>query len=55
MDNYSGECLILKVETSLPGAKPVQNAHIERFNGKFLDECLNLHWFGSIAEAESVV
>ena len=37
-----------------PG-KPVQNAYIESFNGKFRDECLNEHWFGSIAEAESVV
>ena len=27
-----------------PG-KPVQNAFIESFNGKFRDECLNEHWF----------
>ena len=25
-----------------PG-KPTQNAHMESFNGKFRDECLNLH------------
>lgn len=25
--------------------KPVQHAHIESFNGKFRDECLNQHWF----------
>ena len=37
-----------------PG-KPVQNVYIESFNGKFRDECLNEHWFSSIAEAESVV
>ena len=37
-----------------PG-KPVQNAYIESFNGKFRDECLNEHWFSSIGEAESVV
>ena len=30
-----------------PG-KSVQNAYIESFNGKFRDECLNEHWFGSI-------
>lgn len=29
-----------------PG-KPVQNAFVESFNGKFRDECLNLHWFRS--------
>lgn len=33
-----------------PG-KPTQNAFIESFNGKFRDECLNEHWFGSLAEA----
>ena len=34
-----------------PG-KPVQNAHVESFNGKVRDEFLNEHWFGSIAEAQ---
>ena len=29
-----------------PG-KPVQNASIESFNGRFQDECLNGHWFRS--------
>ncbi|MEV1653851.1 transposase, partial [Pseudomonas aeruginosa] len=33
-----------------PG-KPTQNAFIESFNGKFRDECLNEHWFCSLAEA----
>jgi putative transposase len=33
-----------------PG-KPTQNAFIESFNGKFRDECLNEHWFLSLAEA----
>ncbi len=37
-----------------PG-KPVQNAYIESFNGKFRDECLNEHWFTSLAHARSVV
>ena len=37
-----------------PG-KPVQNAYIESFNGKFRDECLNEHWFGSLAEAQAIV
>jgi len=30
-----------------PG-KPNENAHIESFNGKFRDECLNEHWFITI-------
>ncbi len=31
-----------------PG-KPNQNAYIESFNGRFRDECLNEHWFTSLA------
>ena len=37
-----------------PG-KPVQNAFIESFNGKFRDECLNEHWFVSLQEAQVVI
>ena len=33
-----------------PG-KPVQNAYIESFNGKFRDECLSQHWFLSLPDA----
>jgi putative transposase len=32
-----------------PG-KPNENAYIESFNGKFRDECLNEHWFISLAQ-----
>ncbi|HFD4192214.1 IS3 family transposase [Pseudoxanthomonas mexicana] len=37
-----------------PG-KPMQNGYIESFNGKFRDECLNEHWFTSLAQARKVV
>lgn len=37
-----------------PG-KPTQNAYIESFNGKFRDECLNEHWFQSLAHAKVVI
>lgn len=37
-----------------PG-KPTQNAYIESFNGKFRDECLNEHWFASLAEARALI
>jgi putative transposase len=37
-----------------PG-KPMQNAFVESFNGHFRDECLNEHWFGSLAEARDVI
>jgi putative transposase len=37
-----------------PG-KPVQNAHIESFNGKLRNECLNLEWFTNLKEAREVI
>jgi transposase InsO family protein len=37
-----------------PG-KPNQNAHIESFNGRLRDECLNEHWFVSLAHAKVVI
>jgi putative transposase len=100
VDDYSRECLVSEVDTSIPGArvvsvleqlreirglpevmvmdngpefagkaldawayqrgvnlhfiepgKPVQNAFIESFNGRFRDECLNEHWFISLEDA----
>jgi putative transposase len=36
-----------------PG-KPMQNAFVESFNGKFRDECLSQHWFVSLEEARNV-
>ena len=33
-----------------PG-KPIQNAHIESFNGRLRDECLNSHWFLTLLDA----
>jgi len=32
-----------------PG-KPIENAYVESFNGKFRDECLNEHWFVNLVE-----
>ena len=37
-----------------PG-KPVQNAVMESFNGRFRDECLNQHWFLSLADARQTI
>jgi transposase InsO family protein len=37
-----------------PG-KPNQNAYIESFNGRFRDECLNEHWFTSVAHARALI
>ncbi len=35
--------------------KPTQNAYVESFNGRFREECLNEHWFTSLAHAEVVI
>ena len=37
-----------------PG-KPMQNGYLESFNGKFRDECLNVHWFRSLADARQTI
>jgi putative transposase len=37
-----------------PG-KPIENAFVESFNGKFRDECLNEHWFVSVGEARALI
>ena len=37
-----------------PG-KPNQNAYIESFNGRFRDECLNEHWFMTLAHAKAII
>jgi len=69
VDDYTRECMAIEVDRSLPGArvvrgvelrfirpgKPIENAYVESFNGKFRDECLNEHWFVSLAEAKTVI
>jgi putative transposase len=37
-----------------PG-KPIENAYVESFNGKCRDECLNEHWFVSLADAKAAI
>ncbi len=37
-----------------PG-KPIENAYVESFNGKFRDECLNEHWFVSLVDAKATI
>jgi putative transposase len=35
--------------------KPNQNVCVESFNGRLCDECLNEHWFTSLAHARAVI
>jgi putative transposase len=37
-----------------PG-RPMQNGHIEAFNGRFRDECLNANWFLNLVTARTQV
>ena len=42
------------LDFSRPG-KPTDNAFIESFNGSFRDECLNVNWFLSLADAQEKI
>lgn len=42
------------LDYSRPG-KPTDNPFIESFNGKFRDECLNVHWFLSLEDAQEKI
>lgn len=44
----------VKLEFIQPG-KPQQNAFIESFNGTLRDDCLNLHWFTSLDQAQDAI
>jgi putative transposase len=44
----------VQLEFSRAG-KPTDNAFIEAFNRRFRDECLNLHWFDSLEEAQAPI
>jgi putative transposase len=44
----------VRIDFSRPG-KPTDNCHIETFNGSFRDECLNVNWFASLAEAKVLI
>jgi len=44
----------INVDFIRPG-KPVDNAHIESFNGRLRDECLNAKWFESLDDARQAL
>jgi putative transposase len=37
-----------------PG-RPMQNGHVESFNGRFRDECLNANWFRNLEDARNKI
>jgi len=44
----------VKLDFTRPG-KPMDNAHIEAFNGRFRQECLSQHWFLGLADARRTI
>lgn len=42
----------VQIDFSRPG-KPTDNCFVETFNGSLRDECLNVHWFESMEEANA--
>ena len=44
----------MTLDFSRPG-KPTDNAFVESFNGRLRDECLNTHWFLSLADARGKI
>jgi putative transposase len=45
-----GICLLF-----ISSGKPIENAFIESFNGRFRDECLNEHWFTGPGDARRTI
>jgi putative transposase len=44
----------VQLDFTRPG-KPTDNSHIESFNGRLRDECLNVHQFLSLADAQAKI
>jgi putative transposase len=44
----------LQWHTIQPG-RPMENAYVESFNGRFRDECLNENWFSDLADAREKI
>lgn len=53
MDRWAYENGVV-LDFSRPG-KPTDNPFIESFNGSFRDECLNIHWFLSLEDAQEKI
>jgi len=44
----------IELDFIAPG-RPMDNGFIESFNGKLRDECLSVHWFESLSEAQRLI
>lgn len=49
-------CAQKKIElVHIQPGRPMQNGHIESFNGRLRDECLNANWFLNLADARAKI
>jgi len=54
--HFIGWCADRKIELiHIQPGKPMQNGHVESFNGRFRDECLNANWFVNLAHARQQI
>jgi putative transposase len=53
MDLWANHARV-RIDFSRPG-KPTDNAYVESFNGTLRSECLDAHWFPSLADAKQII
>jgi len=54
--HFIGWCAQKKIELiHIQPGRPMQNAHVESFNGRLRDECLNTSWFLNITDARQKI
>lgn len=54
--HYLSWCEDRKIRTvHIQPGRPMQNGYVESFNGRFRDECLNAHWFATMADARQKI
>jgi hypothetical protein len=50
-----GGPLVVRPSASQEWGKPAQNARVESFRGRLLEECLNLSWFRNLFDARGKI
>jgi putative transposase len=54
--HFLGWCEEKKIQLiHIQPGKPMQNGHVESFNGRLRDECLNANWFRTLADARGKI
>jgi len=54
--HFIGWCAQKKIElVHIQPGRPMQNGHVESFNGRLRDECLNANWFVNLADARTKI